>query len=249
MAEYQQRIFRKSVMPKISVIVPVYKAEQYIRRCVDSILAQTFTDFELLLIDDGSPDNSGAICDEYAAKDSRIKVFHKENGGVSSARNLGLDNVTGEYISFIDADDYINPNLYLECSKYISDCDIIKFGISLQRKSSIKNIIEAPKDIREAQLNIICPNYFISVWSCIFRTSLIKNSNIKFDTRFCNSEDWLFVCSAVLKATTIGFSKYVGYNYIIGQANSISTKIDLATIFQSYQAFEEIKNIVHKYKD
>lgn len=80
-------------MPKISVIVPVYNTEKYLHRCIDSILAQTYTDFELLLIDDGSKDNSGAICDEYAAKDSRVRVFHKENGGVSSARNLCLDNV------------------------------------------------------------------------------------------------------------------------------------------------------------
>ena len=79
--------------PKISIIVPVYKAEAYLHRCIDSILAQTFTDYELLLIDDGSPDNSGQICDDYAAKDTRIRVFHKENGGVSSARDVGLDNV------------------------------------------------------------------------------------------------------------------------------------------------------------
>ena len=77
--------------PKISIIVPIYKTEQYLQRCIDSILAQTFTNFELLLIEDGSPDNSGKICDKYALKDSRIKVYHKENGGVSSARNLGLD--------------------------------------------------------------------------------------------------------------------------------------------------------------
>ena len=83
-------------MPKISIIVPVYKAEKYLNRCVDSILAQTFTDWELLLIDDGSPDRSGEICDEYAKKDSRIRVIHKENGGVSSARQRGLDESIGE---------------------------------------------------------------------------------------------------------------------------------------------------------
>ena len=87
--------------PKISVIVPVYKVENYLHRCVDSILAQSFTDFELLLIDDGSPDNCGVICDEYAAKDSRVRVFHKPNGGVSSARNLGLDNARGGWIAFV----------------------------------------------------------------------------------------------------------------------------------------------------
>ena len=97
-------------MPEISIIVPVYKVEKYLRHCVDSILAQTFTDFELLLIDDGSPDNSGAICDEYAEKDNRVRVFHKENGGVSSARNLGLDNARGTYIMFCDSDDYVADN-------------------------------------------------------------------------------------------------------------------------------------------
>ena len=94
--------------PKISVIVPVYNVEQYLPRCIDSILAQTFTDFELLLIDDGSTDNSGKICDEYAKKkDTKIRVWHKENGGVSSARNMGLDFAKGEYIQFIDSDDFI----------------------------------------------------------------------------------------------------------------------------------------------
>ena len=90
--------------PKISVIVPVYKVEEYLHRCVDSILSQSFTDFELILVDDGSPDNCGKICDEYAQKDSRVKVFHKPNGGVSSARNYGLDNAKGEWIAFVDSE-------------------------------------------------------------------------------------------------------------------------------------------------
>lgn len=94
-------------MPEISIIVPVYKVEKYIYRCVDSILNQTFQDFELILVDDGSPDNCGAICDGYAAKDSRITVIHKGNGGVSSARNAGLNIAQGRYIMFCDSDDYV----------------------------------------------------------------------------------------------------------------------------------------------
>ena len=118
-------------MPKISVIVPVYNTEKYLNRCIDSILAQTFTDFELLLIDDGSTDCSGKICDEYAAKDSRVRVFHKENGGVSSARNMGLDNAQGEWITFVDSDDWVHEDflkkrlaLALNDNADIAYCDV-----------------------------------------------------------------------------------------------------------------------------
>lgn len=97
--------------PLISIIVPVYKAEQYLHRCVDSILAQTYTNLEVILVDDGSPDRSGAICDEYAAKDSRIQVIHQENGGLSAARNAGIDSCTGEYIYFVDSDDCVLPQM------------------------------------------------------------------------------------------------------------------------------------------
>ena len=100
-------------MPQISVIVPVYKVEPYLHRCIDSILSQTFTDFELILVDDGSPDNSGAICDAYAIKDSRIRVIHQQNGGPSAARNAGLDHAfacsDSEWITFIDSDDWVHP--------------------------------------------------------------------------------------------------------------------------------------------
>ncbi len=99
-------------MPKISIIVPVYKVEKYIHKCIDSILSQDFTDFEVILVDDGSPDNCGKICDEYASKDSRVKVIHKENGGLSSARNAGIDIATGDYIGFVDSDDYISADMY-----------------------------------------------------------------------------------------------------------------------------------------
>lgn len=102
-------------MPEISVIVPVYKVEKYIRKCVDSILAQTFSDFELLLVDDGSPDNCGVICDEYAQKDGRVKVIHKKNGGLSDARNAALDIMRGKYVYFVDSDDWISSDA-LECA-------------------------------------------------------------------------------------------------------------------------------------
>ncbi len=138
-------------MPVISVIVPVYKVEPYIHKCIDSILAQTFTDFELILVDDGSPDCCPAICDEYAKKDERVKVIHKANGGQSSARNVALDMATGAYITFIDSDDYIMENMLarlhetavaynadiVSCNIYrkdVSESDLFYKEFSLQTK-------------------------------------------------------------------------------------------------------------------
>lgn len=117
--------------PKISIIVPVYKVEQYLRRCLDSIVAQTFTDWECILIDDGSPDNSGVICDEYVAKDNRFHVIHKENKGVSAARNAGLDAARGEWIGFVDSDDWIEPKTYETAlnSVVCENADVICFGV------------------------------------------------------------------------------------------------------------------------
>ena len=95
-----------------SVIVPVYNVEKYLKECLDSILSQTFKDFELILVNDGSKDSSPAICDEYAEKDSRVKVIHKENGGQSTARNMGIEKATGEFAVFLDSDDLLSPNTF-----------------------------------------------------------------------------------------------------------------------------------------
>ncbi len=98
--------------PLISVIVPVYKVEDYLPRCVQSLLAQTYPNLEIYLVDDGSPDRCGILCDEFAAADSRIRVIHKENGGLSSARNAGIDVAQGEYLGFVDSDDWVEPDFY-----------------------------------------------------------------------------------------------------------------------------------------
>ena len=116
---------------KLSIIVPIYNVEPYLRKCIDSILAQTFTDFECILVDDGSPDNCPTICDEYAKKDSRIRVIHKENGGLSDARNAGLDIAQGEYIGFVDSDDYILEDMYSQMilKMDLYHADIVVCGI------------------------------------------------------------------------------------------------------------------------
>lgn len=118
-------------MSKISIIVPVYNVEKYLEKCVNSILNQTFTDFELILVDDGSPDNSGAMCDQFAEKDERIKVIHKENGGLSDARNAGIEVAEGEYLGFVDSDDYIAEDMYdlLYANIVNEDADLSICGI------------------------------------------------------------------------------------------------------------------------
>lgn len=141
-------------MPIISVIVPVYKVEDYLDRCVESILAQTFTDFELILVDDGSPDNCPAMCDAWAEKDSRIKVIHKENGGLSDARNVGFAASCGEWISFIDSDDYVHPAmlqaLHDAVQKFdvkVSSCGFIRTeGESLERDQALEAKLWSAED-------------------------------------------------------------------------------------------------------
>ena len=119
--------------PLISIIVPVYKVEPYLDRCVRSIVEQTYSNLEIILVDDGSPDNCGAMCDAWAAKDSRIKVIHKENGGLSDARNAGMAVATGEYMGFVDSDDYIAPEMYqlLYDRMTEDDCDITACGVEM----------------------------------------------------------------------------------------------------------------------
>ena len=179
---------------RLSVIVPVYNVEKYIRQCIDSILTHSFTDFELLLIDDGSKDKSGEICDEYARKDSRVKAFHKENGGVSSARNMGLDNARGEWIWFVDSDDVINPNIDLSSVlTNISDEDYVLFngeefsdGEDINQALFCKDFkVDKSYDKNEFLLKYVCHNHFL-LW---YKRSLIEKYGIRFTEGMKVAED------------------------------------------------------------
>lgn len=171
-------------MPLISVIVPVYNVEPYLARCIDSILSQTFTDFELILVDDGSPDNCGKICDEYAQKDNRIQVIHKENGGLSSARNAGIAISRGEWIHFVDSDDLIHPQMLeilysaVDETTQISMCELFKADICPESFCSHKNISEFKKHkINEDTLIFLMRNYYLIYW--VACAKLIKKEIIE----------------------------------------------------------------------
>lgn len=205
--------------PKISVIVPVYNVEKYLPRCIDSILSQTFTDFELLLIDDGSPDNCGKICDEYAAKDSRVKVFHKSNGGVSSARNLGLDNAQGEWITFIDSDDYIEqgflfiPEIVSE-DLLIQDYKHINVGKTKQYEF-LPLVISSPQMqcfINENMNKVI----FRVPWAKFFKRSIIVDNSLRFLNGVKIGEDTLFVYDYLSFTTSVRYLNRSKYVYVDG---------------------------------
>lgn len=179
-------------MPKVSIIVPVYKAEAYLHRCVDSILAQTFTDFELLLIDDGSPDRSGEICDEYAQKDSRIRVIHKENGGVSSARQRGLDEAVGEYTIHADPDDWVEPNmleeLYKKAKQDDADIVICDYFNNIGTKQTICR--QCPSSLEPKQVLIeLFQQLHGSCWNKLARRVCYKQYGIEFPRGINYCED------------------------------------------------------------
>lgn len=172
--------------PEISIIVPVYNVETYIHRCIRSILSQTFEKFELILVDDGSKDNSSQICDEFAEKDSRVKVIHKENGGLSSARNAGIDIAKGTYLGFVDSDDYINKNMYeilyksiITNSSDITVCDFIRVNENEKYKEddSLNDaIVESNYTNIEVLNEIYCDNgiQFITAWNKLYNRKLFN---------------------------------------------------------------------------
>lgn len=204
--------------PEISVIVPVYNTGKYLRRCVDSILAQTYTDFELLLIDDGSTDGSGAICDEYAAFDSRVCVFHKPNGGVSSARNLGLDHARGEWIAFVDSDDWIEPE-YLAClfsninGADLSICDFRIKGSSEIWPDKIASGFIHTEELANFYADTFPYCYLTAPWIKLFRKSIIDSHNIRFNERISTIEDTIFVLEYLRWVESISCTDKKLYNY------------------------------------
>ncbi len=211
----------------ISIIIPVYNVEKYLRRCLDSILAQSYEDIEIILIDDGSTDTSPQICDEYKKLDERVVVVHKCNGGVVSARNKGLEIAKGDYIGFIDSDDYVAEDMfqYLMQIQQETDADICCCGICRRytkyNKSyntiSIDGIAEFSKE--EALYRFQLNNYIgVTVWNKIFKRDIVKS--IKFE-KYKRLDDARFVCKAILNSEKIAFGSDIKYIYEI-RNNSIT---------------------------
>lgn len=185
------------ITPTVSVIVPVYNTETYIAECIESVIAQTFTDWELILVNDGSTDRSGAICDEYATRDPRIRIIHQPNAGVSAARNTGLDSAKGEWITFLDADDYASElllqNLYQHANVHNADFVSCDFNFFFPDKHLEENI-RYNWDSQNASLtDYIITERWTCIWGCLFKREIVCNHNLMFPigVRFC--EDIFFI--------------------------------------------------------
>ena len=233
----------------ISVIVPVYNVEKYLRQCLDSIINQTYRDLDIILVDDGSKDNSGAICDEYAEKDSRIRVIHKENGGLSSARNAGLDlidkNGGGEFISFIDSDDFFALDIYEKCiNKFVifPETDIVVFSfINEPQNYYIKKeiIYDNFDNISKEQILYLYESLKISGSVCekIFKYDKVKSLRFPIGKVY---EDVVYSFWAIYNSNKITTMSDIGYYYRVDNINSI-THIMQPNILDLYYNIEDIR--------
>lgn len=243
--------------PLISIIIPIYNAARYLPQCIDSVLSQTYQLWECILIDDGSTDNSFSICNSYSARDVRIKVVQKANEGVSIARNLGIELATGEFIVFIDADDWVQP-YYLEClivninydivffpyTKMYSNGEIVPYQLKEMEASDENgfwNIVEYLK------FNEYKVNFYGFTWNKLFRSSIIKQNNVRFVQGLKVSEDEIFTLNYSFFAESIKVLSRPLYNYRI-LANSLtrtkkstSEQLLLARLFMSL--IEKRKNL------
>ena len=212
----------------ISVIIPIYRVEQYLPRCIDSVLAQTYHNLEIFLVDDGSPDNCGRICDEYAAKDGRIHVIHKENGGLSDARNVALDVCTGEYISFIDSDDYVSDD-FIESLLHaiktqhtrLSICGIMKFDESGRMK-----VDYAPSNTEKSASG---DEMMETVWrpaACnkLYHRSLWEEIRYPFGKLY---EDLYIYHDILAQVDSVSFTGKNSYYYFNRQNSIINKKYDI----------------------
>lgn len=214
-------------MPVVSIIVPVYGVERYLSKCIDSILNQTFSEFELILVDDGSPDCCGIICDNYSLLDNRVKVIHQKNKGVSNARNTGIKYAAGDYIAFIDSDDYLKDD-YLESlfnSIKSSEADCVTTGYNvISSDNQIKKVYKIENQLycltnEEEKYNFIIEDIFQgcidwSIWTKLFKSSIIKEYDIAFCETCSNfAEDLGFFLAYIIHCKKIFTSDYVGYFY------------------------------------
>lgn len=253
--------------PFLSIVVPVYKIEEtYLRFCLDSIIKQDMNEFRIILVDDGSPDKCGNICDEYADKDERITVIHQDNTGVSGARNAGIEETDTEWITFVDPDDWIEPNhvstLYT-AQNIINDADIFLFDYiqEFDGRKKVKYLKECSGwfgnewiyNFRIALFNFLKVNGKVyeyevnTVWNKMYRTRIIKENQLKFDLSARKGQDMIFNAEYVQLADKFYYIHAALYHYRYLQ-NSITNRFNPKVQYYNEIAFEQFERIIKKYQ-
>ncbi len=243
----------------LSTIIPVYKAEKFLPQLLEGLLPQLTNECEVILVNDGSPDNCGLICDEYAQKDSRVKVFHKKNGGASSARNAGLDTAKGEYITFVDSDDWVSED-YIETvlSFCTGEYDVVNFDFYFQQNDM--SFVILPNETKEVNydrsryLELLLKKCINSVCSKIYKANIIKKNNIYFDENIKIGEDYCFNLEYALYSNSIYLSNKTIYYYRYNESSTtVNIKLtafkDTFEMFLSERQFIEIRNCQELQKD
>ena len=212
---------------KFSIIVPVYKVEKYIEKCIKSIINQTYKNFELIIVNDGSPDNSQQIIDKYVKLDKRITSYIKTNGGLSDARNYGLKYVKGDYILFIDSDDYINKDLLKCLNDEIkkNDIDVIRFRydiINSKGEMGVPQHYFSNLDTIDAINLLLKDSVFETAWSYAYKTKFWKDNNFLFEFGKVH-EDYGLIPYVILKSKKISSIDYIGYNYVIREGSIMTS--------------------------
>lgn len=238
----------------ISVIVPVYNVEDYLDKCISSIITQSYDNFELILIDDGSTDKSGEICDSFSLKDNRIKVIHKVNGGVSSARNYGLEQAHGEYVCFVDSDDYVLNDYLINFINYADeDVDFVLSGYMLINSSS-RYISSVSKSKCIGKVDLLLSN-FSRLYCCyapygkLFKRSIITKHKLLFDPAIYYGEDRLFVFEYLSYVNQVAIIPCVDYCYCRRVGSLVSKTYQFEQEYYAYrQAINTVENFLNKQK-
>lgn len=255
---------REAFSEKITVVIPVYNVEPYLRQCLDSVVNQTYQNLEIIVIDDGSPDHCGAICDEYMDRDERIKAIHKENAGVSAARNDGIETATGKWILFIDADDWIDNRFVENMFKSLpaESVDVLIAGGYIEEYSTksvpIGSFHDTHREYRGDWKNlliekVLAPNLgekkgnrFATVataWNKLYRTSFLRENNLRFHTKLHPQEDVLFCLGLFEKAQEVAVSDCIGYHYRQGIKSSALHRFNENWPYMGQVFLNEVKRL------
>lgn len=226
-------------MPKVSIIIPAYNAEKVLARCIDSVLAQTFTDFELLVMDDGSKDGTAALCDAYAAKDARVRVVHKENSGVSDTRNQAINLATGEYLQFLDADDWITPEataLFVHAAEenradlVISDFYRVVDGWTARKGSIDEEGVLSREEFAACMAKSPADYYYGVIWNKFFRRDLVEKYKLRMDEKLRWCEDFIFNLEYILHTERIFVLRAPTYYYVKTEGSLVQQGLEIGKI-------------------